>query len=109
MWYNGSVMSAGKLPPFRQDHGVTTLTNVTVHGVVKFGADVQERFRRDEEEAGRIPLLLMFKAPVAVVIDSFPLREIAVFVNGTLVVDTLSHPDRSPKILSSQYQYSIGL
>ncbi|CAN0896850.1 NDR1/HIN1-like protein 6 [Linum grandiflorum] len=109
MWFNGTVFSSGKLPAFRQDPDTVTLMNVTMHGTANFGKEIRERLRKSEEEKGQVPLLLMFKAPVAVVIQSFPLREIAVFINGSLVVDSLSHPDRSTRILSSQYAYSIGL
>ncbi|CAL1394047.1 unnamed protein product [Linum trigynum] len=108
MLYNGTtIISSGKLPTFQQTAESTNLMNVTLDGMSNLESGLQDSLE-ENEKGGRIPLLVMVNSPAAVVLRSFPLREIAVFVNGSLVVDSLI-PGRNPKILSSQYACSVGL
>ncbi|XVF01962.1 hypothetical protein REPUB_Repub04eG0134800 [Reevesia pubescens] len=105
--YTGSTLCSGKLPSFHQPGNNITLMNVLLKGKNEFGSGLQETLLQNQNKE-RIPLLIMVKAPVSIVIAGFPLREVVVFVNCSLVVDNLS-PNHKIGILSSNYAYDIRL
>ncbi|XP_021292510.1 NDR1/HIN1-like protein 6 [Herrania umbratica] len=105
--YTGKTLCSGKLPAFHQPGNNITVMNILMKGKNEFGSGLQESLLQNQKK-GKIPLLIMVKAPVSVVIAGFPLRQVVVFVNCSLVVDNLS-PNHKIGILSSKYTYDIGL
>lgn len=105
--YNDSILCAGKLPTFLQPHANTTIIQILLKGNSEFGSSLQEALMQNRE-AGKIPLLVEVKAPVALVIQQFPTRLVTVLVNCSLVVDSLS-AKKEAKILSSTYHYGVEL
>ena len=104
--YSDSTLCSGKLPAFHQPGVNTTMIQVVLKGKSEFGSGLQEVLM-DNRETGKIPLLVMVNAPVSVVLKSFPLREVIVNVNCSLVVDNLS-PNKRVRILSSEYAYAVN-
>lgn len=105
--YSDSTLCSGKLPAYHQPYKNTTMISIVLKGKSEFGSGLQEALM-DNRDTGKIPLLVMVKAPIAVVLQNFPLREVVVYVNCSLVVDNLS-PNKKAQILSSKYDYSVGL
>ncbi|XP_042479360.1 NDR1/HIN1-like protein 6 [Macadamia integrifolia] len=105
--YSGTKLSSGKLPTFHQGHKNTTLMKVVLSGKSEFGSGLQEALM-DNRRTGRIPLLIMVKAPVIVMLGEYAMREIVVLVNCSIVVDNLS-PNKKIGILSSNYNVSASL
>uniref|UniRef100_A0A6N2M2E7 Late embryogenesis abundant protein LEA-2 subgroup domain-containing protein n=1 Tax=Salix viminalis TaxID=40686 RepID=A0A6N2M2E7_SALVM len=104
--YSDSTLCSGKLPAFHQPGVNTTLIQVVLTGKSEFGSGLQEALM-DNRETGKIPLLVMVSAPISVVLKSFPLREVVVNVNCSLVVDNLA-PNKKVRILSSEYAYAFN-
>ncbi|KAJ6379226.1 hypothetical protein OIU76_015945 [Salix suchowensis] len=104
--YSDSTLCSGKLPAFHQPGVNTTLIQVVLTGKSEFGSGLQEALM-DNRETGKIPLLVMVNAPISVVLKSFPLREVVVNVNCSLVVDNLA-PNKKVRILSSEYAYAFN-
>ncbi|KAJ6421959.1 hypothetical protein OIU84_026987 [Salix udensis] len=71
----------------------------------EFGSGLQEALM-DNRETGRIPLLVIVKAPISVMVKSLALRQFMVNVNCSLVVDNLA-PNKRVRILSSTYTYAF--
>ncbi|GLT67480.1 hypothetical protein SLA2020_397860 [Shorea laevis] len=81
--------------------------NIGLAGTSPFGSGLQAALM-ENRHTGRIPLLVTVYAPVNVVVGSFMLRRLDVYVNCTLVINNLS-PNKKVEILSSQYNYSVGV
>lgn len=105
--YKGTTLCSGNLPSFHQPENNVTMMNILLKGKNEFGSDLHETLLQNQKK-GRITLLVTVKTPVSIVIAGFPLREVVVFVNCSLVVDNLS-PNHKIGILSSNYAYEIGL
>ncbi|KAJ9171087.1 hypothetical protein P3X46_019135 [Hevea brasiliensis] len=105
--YKDSVLCAGKLPAFLQPHSNTTMIQILLKGDSEFGSGLQEALMQNRK-SGQIPLLVEVKAPISVVIRDFPMRQVTVLLNCSLVVDNLS-PKKKARILSSTYHYAVEL
>ncbi|KAJ8763785.1 hypothetical protein K2173_003567 [Erythroxylum novogranatense] len=105
--YSGSVLCSGKLPNYRQPHNNVSVINVVLKGKSEFGSGLQEALA-EKQNSGTIPLLVMVYVPISVVLKQFPMREVLVYVNCSLLVDNLSSK-KDARILSSTYNYSVGL
>ncbi|XP_022748779.1 NDR1/HIN1-like protein 6 [Durio zibethinus] len=105
--YTGNTLCSGKLPAFHQPGNNITFLNILLKGKNEFGSGLQETLLQNQKN-GKIPLIITVKAPVSVVIAGFPLTQVVVHVNCSLVVDNLS-PNQQIGILSSNYAYDIGL
>ncbi|GAV81899.1 LEA_2 domain-containing protein [Cephalotus follicularis] len=103
--YQDTTLCSGKLPAFHQPEKNTSMINVVLKGKSEFGSGLQEALM-ENQDSGRIPLLVEVKAPVKVTIVQLQLREVVVFVNCSLVVDSLS-ANKKPQILSTKYSYDI--
>ncbi|KAJ6696687.1 hypothetical protein OIU85_003076 [Salix viminalis] len=103
--YSDSTLCSGKLPAFHQPFQNTTMIPVVLTGKSEFGSGLQEALM-DNRETGRIPLLVIVKAPISVMVKSLALRQFMVNVNCSLVVDNLA-PNKRVRILSSTYTYAF--
>jgi hypothetical protein len=103
--YSDSTLCSGKLPAFHQPFENTTMIRVVLTGKSEFGSGLQEALM-DNRETGRIPLLVIVKAPISVMVKSLALRQVMVNVNCSLVVDNLA-PNKRVRILSSTYTYAF--
>lgn len=54
-------------------------------GESEFGSGLQEAYRQNS----KVALLVKVKVPVTIVVGEYPLREVKVFVNISLLVDNL--------------------
>jgi hypothetical protein len=81
------------------------MIRVVLTGKSEFGSGLQEALM-DNWETGRIPLLVIVKAPISVMVKSLALRQVMVNVNCSLVVDNLA-PNKRVRILSSTYTYAF--
>ncbi|XP_031272890.1 NDR1/HIN1-like protein 6 [Pistacia vera] len=104
--YKGTTLCSGKLPAFSQPNDNITTFSVGLRGQTEVGSALQESLMADKK-AGKIPLLVTIKAPVVVVLGSFPLREVVASIHCSLVVDSLA-PDKPINILSSKYDYDVS-
>ncbi|KAJ0052252.1 hypothetical protein Pint_02214 [Pistacia integerrima] len=104
--YKGTTLCSGKLPAFSQPNDNITTFSVGLRGQTEVGSALQESLMADKK-AGKIPLLVTIKAPVVVVLGSFPLREVVASIHCSLVVDNLA-PDKPINILSSKYDYDVS-
>ncbi|KAJ0112587.1 hypothetical protein Patl1_02216 [Pistacia atlantica] len=104
--YKGTTLCSGKLPAFSQPNDNITTFSVGLRGQTEVGSALQESLMADKK-AGKIPLLVTIKAPVVVVLGSFPLREVLASIHCSLVVDSLA-PDKPINILSSKYDYDVS-
>ncbi|XP_042518784.1 NDR1/HIN1-like protein 6 [Macadamia integrifolia] len=105
--YSDSTLCSGKLPAFYQGHKNTTLMKVALKGKSEFGTGLQEAFM-ENRHTGKIPLVIMVRAPVSVKVGEFPMKQIVVHVNCSLVVDNLA-PNKKIGILSSTYNISVSM
>ncbi|XP_057953952.1 NDR1/HIN1-like protein 6 [Malania oleifera] len=105
--YSNSTLCSGKLPAFYQGHKNTTVLQVPLKGTSEFGSGLQQAMM-DNRHNGKIPLLVKVKVPVRVVVGSLPLRQLFVFVNCSLVVNSIS-PNQKIRILSSKYNVEAAL
>ncbi|XP_022725039.1 NDR1/HIN1-like protein 6 [Durio zibethinus] len=103
--YTGTTLCSGKLPAFHQPGNNITLMNILLKGKNEFGSGLQETLLQNQKE-GKIPLLITVKTPVNIVIAGFPLRQVLVFVNCSLVVDSLS-PNDTIGILSIKLSQNL--
>ncbi|KDP24159.1 hypothetical protein JCGZ_25816 [Jatropha curcas] len=103
--YRDSTLCKGKVPAFLQPTSNTTMIRIVLKGKSAFGSKLQEALMQNRN-TGKIPLLVEVKAPVSVVVQDFPFRQVTVFLNCSLVVNNLS-PKTKAKILSSQYWYAL--
>nr|XP_034900729.1 NDR1/HIN1-like protein 6 [Populus alba] len=103
--YSDSTLCSGKIPAFHQPFENTTMIRVVLTGKSEFGSGLQEALM-DNRETGRIPLLVIVKAPISVMVKSLALRQVMVNVNCSLVVDNLA-PNKRVRILSSTYTYAF--
>ncbi|CAK7349867.1 unnamed protein product [Dovyalis caffra] len=103
--YTDSTLCSGKLPAFHQPYMNTSMIHVVLKGKSEFGSGLQEALT-DNSKTGRIPLLVIVNAPVSVMVQSFPLKQVMVNVNCSLVVDNLA-PNKRVRILSSSYAYAV--
>ncbi|KAG6738024.1 hypothetical protein POTOM_059560 [Populus tomentosa] len=103
--YSDSTLCSGKIPAFHQPFDNTTMIRVVLTGKSEFGSGLQEALM-DNRETGRIPLLVIVKAPISVMVKSLALRQVMVNVNCSLVVDNLA-PNKRVRILSSTYTYAF--
>ncbi|KAJ9177078.1 hypothetical protein P3X46_012330 [Hevea brasiliensis] len=105
--YRDSILCAGTLPTFLQPQENTTMIQILLKGESEFGSGLQEALMQNRK-TGKIPLLVEVKAPISVVVHDFPMRQVTVLLNCSLVVDNLS-PKKKARILSSTYQYAVAL
>ncbi|OAY35252.1 hypothetical protein MANES_12G084700v8 [Manihot esculenta] len=105
--YKNSILCEGKLPAFTQPHANATMIQIPLKGDSEFGTDLQEALVKNRK-TGQIPLLVEVKAPISVVVLDFPMRQVTVLLNCSLVVDNLS-PKKKAKIISSTYNYAVEL
>ncbi|KAK1566920.1 hypothetical protein Q3G72_006091 [Acer saccharum] len=103
--YRDKTLCAGKLPAFEQPGKNVTMIKVVLKGKREFGLGLLENLTADNK-AGKVPLLIVVKAPISVVIGKWPLRQVLVKLNCSLVVDNLT-TDNKIKILSAKYDYQI--
>lgn len=104
--YDGSSICSGKLPYFHQKPLNTSTIHIELKGKSEFGSGLQEAYS-DSKKQGKIPLLVVVKAPVVIVINGLRTDVFLVNVNCSLVVDSLS-PHKNVKILSSSYTYGTS-
>ncbi|KAK4409296.1 NDR1/HIN1-like protein 6 [Sesamum angolense] len=97
--YSDANLCTGKLPYFYQGHQNTTLMTIDLVGKSVLASGVQEDFAQRQKE-GKIPLLVKVKVPLRIVIGNMPLRQFKVFLNCSLVVDSLT-PNKKVGVLSS--------
>ncbi|KAL5793817.1 hypothetical protein ACOSP7_002411 [Xanthoceras sorbifolium] len=103
--YTDKTLSTGKLPVFEQPKKNVSMIKVVLKGKSEFGTVLLQSLMADEK-AGKVPLLVTVKAPIIVVIGDWPLRQVLVKLNCSLVVDNLTM-GKKIKILSSKYDYQI--
>ncbi|KAK3184188.1 hypothetical protein Dsin_031474 [Dipteronia sinensis] len=103
--YRDKTLCAGKLPAFEQPEKNVTMIKVVLKGKREFGPGLLEKLTADIK-AGKVPLLVAVKAPITIVIEKWPLRQVLVKLNCSLVVDNLT-TDNKIKILSTKYDYQI--
>lgn len=106
-WYKDANLCSGKLPAFRQGHNNITVMQIHLSGKSEFGSGLQEALT-ENKDSGRVPLLVAVKVPVSVVLGNLRLRQLLVYVNCSLVVDSLS-PNKKPWIISSKYDIHATL
>ncbi|XP_044502575.1 NDR1/HIN1-like protein 13 [Mangifera indica] len=104
--YTDTTLCSGKLPAFTQPKDNVTKFTVALRGHTEVGSELQESLMA-AKEARKIPLLVLIKAPIVVMLRSFPLKEVVASINCTLVVDNLA-PDKPINIISSKYNYAIS-
>ncbi|OMP09582.1 Late embryogenesis abundant protein, LEA-14 [Corchorus olitorius] len=105
--YTGNTLCSGSLPSFHQPGNNISMMNITMKGKNVLDSGLREDLLKDKKE-GKIPILITVKAPISLVIGKFPLREVFVYINCSLVVDNLS-PKHKIGILSRKYYYDIGI
>ncbi|KAK2983210.1 hypothetical protein RJ640_015715 [Escallonia rubra] len=105
--YKETTFCSGKLPAFYQGHKNTTVMKLDLKGKSEFGSGLQEALTQNQN-SGRVPILVKVKAPVTVVLFQIPLRKIVVYVNCSLVLDSLS-PNKKPGIVSTKYDIRVSL
>ncbi|KAK9131696.1 hypothetical protein Scep_011224 [Stephania cephalantha] len=103
--YSDSTLCSGNLPDFHQGPNNVTMIKVTLKGESTFGSGLQGALMESRHKK-RIPLTIKVRVPVVVVMGTFPLRQFAVLVKCSLVVDSLS-PNKKVQILSSQYDINF--
>ncbi|KAI3986775.1 hypothetical protein MKX01_039749 [Papaver californicum] len=93
--YSDSTLCTGKLPRFNR--------------VIKieFGSGLQEALL-DNRKTGKIPLLIIVKAPIIVELGNLLLKQVTFFLNCSLVIDSLT-PRKKVQILSTTYSAGIEL
>lgn len=104
--YSDANLCAGKLPSFQQGHENTTIIEVDLKGKSEFGSGLQRAFA-ENQNSHRIPLLVKLEVPVGVVLGEVPLKEFKVFVNCSMVMDSLS-PNKTARIISKETTFSIA-
>lgn len=107
VWYKDSNLCSGKLPAFHQGTNNITVMQIDLKGKSEFGSGLQEALT-ENKKSGRVPLLVAVKAPVTIELGSFRLRQFVVYVNCSLVLDSLS-PNKKPGIISSKYDIDASL
>ncbi|XP_065873837.1 NDR1/HIN1-like protein 6 [Euphorbia lathyris] len=105
--YKDSVLCTGKIPAFRQPQKNVTNISIVLKGKSEFGNGLQEALMQNKH-TGQVPLLVKVRAPVSLVVQDLPLRQVTVLLNCSLVVDNLA-PKKQAKILSSKYEYGVEL
>ncbi|KAK2979393.1 hypothetical protein RJ640_000199 [Escallonia rubra] len=105
--YKETTFCSGKLPAFYQGHKNTTVMKLDLKGKSEFGSGLQEALTQNQN-SGRVPILVKVSASVAVVLFQIPLRKIVVYVNCSLVLDSLS-PNKKPGIVSTKYDIRVSL
>lgn len=105
--YEDSSLCSGKLPHFLQGPMNTTAIHVELKGKSKFGSGLQQAYS-DSRKQGKIPILVVVKAPVTIVVSGLRSKQFVVRVNCSLVLDSLS-PNKKVKILSSSYTFDASL
>ncbi|XP_044466558.1 NDR1/HIN1-like protein 6 [Mangifera indica] len=87
--YTGATLCSGKLPAFTQPKDNKTTIKIALRGQTEVDSKLQKSLQEDKK-AGKIPLLIMIKAPVTVVLETVPLREIVAKINCSVIVDSLA-------------------
>ncbi|WCJ30683.1 hypothetical protein M5689_012228 [Euphorbia peplus] len=105
--YKDSVLCTGKIPAFRQPQKNVTDISIVLKGKSEFGNGLQEAMTQNKNK-GKVPLLVQVRAPVSLVVQDLPLRQVTVLLNASLVVDNLA-PHKKAKILSSKYAIGVEL
>ncbi|KAH7532906.1 NDR1/HIN1-like protein 6 [Ziziphus jujuba] len=105
--YSGTNLCSGKFPGFHQSEKNNTVIKVVLNGKSEFGSGLQEALTENRRN-GKIPLVVKVKVPVGVVLGRLKLRQVNVFANCSLVLDSLD-PNKKPNILSSKFTYTFGL
>ncbi|KAM7277128.1 hypothetical protein ACFE04_018994 [Oxalis oulophora] len=108
--YHQRQLSEGKLPSFHQPNANVSVIPIVLKGKSDFDSEMQDAFTKDKE-SGKIPLLVQVQAPIVVTIgqqigQQVLLREVTVFVNCSLNVNSLQ-PNDTPQILSTKYSYNM--
>ncbi|KAK7335500.1 hypothetical protein VNO80_27382 [Phaseolus coccineus] len=104
--YSGSELCSGQIPPFLQPGKNITKIKVELKGETEFGAQLQNRFTEDQD-LGKIPLLVTVKLPIRFVIKDFVhLKKVVVNVNCSVLIDKLE-PNKKPSILEKDFTYGI--
>lgn len=97
--YSGNDLCSGAFPGFRQPQNNVTMIRMVLKGDNEFGSALQAGLM-ENRHSGRIPLLVKVKVPVKVELGVLKLRKVNVFVNCSLVLDSLEL-GKKPRILSS--------
>ncbi|CAK9157641.1 unnamed protein product [Ilex paraguariensis] len=106
VFYTDSNLCSGQLPAFHQGHENITTMKVSLKGKSEFGSGLQQALL-ENRQSGRIPLLVKVRVPVSIVVGTIPMRQFVVFVNCSLVLDSLS-PNKKPGIISSDYKVAVS-
>lgn len=105
--YKDTTLCSGKIPAFKQPQNNVTNIAIALKGKSEFGNGLQEALMKNKN-TGKVPLLVQVKAPVSLVVQDIPLRQVMVLLNCSLVVDNLA-PKKQAKILSTKYSYNFEL
>ncbi|TXG55200.1 hypothetical protein EZV62_020456 [Acer yangbiense] len=87
--YRDKTLCAGKLPAFEQPGKNVTMIKVVFKGKREFGLGLLENLKADNK-AGKVPLLIVVKAPITVVIGKWPLRQFEDFPSFSQETFTIS-------------------
>ncbi|KAI3876285.1 hypothetical protein MKW92_010996 [Papaver armeniacum] len=105
--YSDSTLCTGKIPTFKQGHQNVTFMDIVLKGKSEFGSGLQEALL-DNRKTGKIPLLIIVRAPIVIEMGDLPLKQVTFLVNCSLVIDSLT-PRKQVKILSTTYHGAIEL
>ncbi|KAB2633806.1 protein YLS9 [Pyrus ussuriensis x Pyrus communis] len=89
VWYTNTRLCQGMLPKFYQGHQNKTLLNVDLTGQTQYGSTLMNALQQ-QQQTGRIPLVLKVNAPVAIKLGKLKLRKVTILGECLLVVDSLS-------------------
>ncbi|KAK1297170.1 hypothetical protein QJS10_CPB15g00996 [Acorus calamus] len=103
--FGGERLCEGELPAFFQGRRNTTRMRIVVAGEGPFGAGMQRELVEGQRR-GRVPLEVTVKAPVALVVGTWRLREVTVLVSCALVIDGLATNEKA-RIISSSYKFGV--
>lgn len=105
MVYRGTILSLGNLPVFYQDKENSTMFDVVLEGVTSFGYGLHSKLVEDSN-SGQIPLIIFIKVPVVLQAWAMDTKELTVYIQCNLVVDSLQS-DKKVDIISAKYRYNV--
>lgn len=105
MNYIDKTICSGKVSEFYQGYKSIKRINIPLQGKTEFSSGFQESLAEDKKQ-GKIPLLIVVKAPIIVELGRIPLKEVVINVNISMIVDSLEK-DKKIGIISSSYKYGL--
>lgn len=103
--YRGDTLCKGVIPAFKQPERNVSMIDIKLSGKSKLDSGIQDSLLKDEQ-AKKVPLLVVVKVPVKVVLVGFPMRQVLIKINCSIVVDSLTS-GKDIKILSTKYAYDV--